>query len=315
MASIREYFEVDFCNNFLLKGVIDLIYVGRSTYNIDIYYVYEPMSRSRYFVLFFPFGIVDEKAIFDTVDIAYAGFFKAKQLKIVRFGESLPIGFQLGIKDNGDKGPTISAHIPGDREGFFFRNFTFTNLVYLYTENRWNDALIQGLRTRGMARGWEMVVRDTRYAAERSKLETPKAFISHDSRDKDEIVRHIAEKLRSMMCPVWYDEFSLHVGDSLKDSIEKGIKECKKCILVLTPNFLSKGGWAKREYEMIFTRELVDDKKLVLPIWSGVDVKQIFEYSPILADRNALILNRGADGSISTDRINEICKSLLNVLD
>jgi hypothetical protein len=40
------------------------------------------------------------------------------------------------------------------------------------------------------------------------------------------------------MITVWYDEFSLKVGDSLRESIEKGIKECKKCILILTQNYL-----------------------------------------------------------------------------
>jgi predicted nucleotide-binding protein len=82
----------------------------------------------------------------------------------------------------------------------------------------------------------------------------PRAFISHDSRDKTSIAEPIALQLMKFMCTVWYDEFSLHVGDSLSESIEKGLKECRKCILVLTPNFLSDEGWSKREYDSIFTR-------------------------------------------------------------
>jgi hypothetical protein len=60
------------------------------------------------------------------------------------------------------------------------------------------------------------------------------------------------------MCLVWYDQFSLRVGDSLRESVEAGLKECHKCILVLTPNFLSNKGWAKHEYSSIFTREIVE---------------------------------------------------------
>jgi len=50
------------------------------------------------------------------------------------------------------------------------------------------------------------------------------AFISHDSEDKD-IARCIAINLRKRICPVWYDEFSLKVGDNLRVSIEKGLKK------------------------------------------------------------------------------------------
>jgi TIR domain len=59
------------------------------------------------------------------------------------------------------------------------------------------------------------------------------------------------------MCPVWYDEFALKIGDNLRDSIERGLKECRKCVLVLSPNFLTNGGWTKKEFDSIFTREIL----------------------------------------------------------
>ncbi len=67
-------------------------------------------------------------------------------------------------------------------------------------------------------------------------------FISHDSHDKEEVASKIAIELTRRVCPVWYDEFSLKVGDSLRESIEKGLKECKKCILILSPSFLTNKG-------------------------------------------------------------------------
>ena len=39
---------------------------------------------------------------------------------------------------------------------------------------------------------------------------------THDSRDKDAFVRELAHELAKNSCPVWYDEFSLKVGDSLR---------------------------------------------------------------------------------------------------
>ena len=79
------------------------------------------------------------------------------------------------------------------------------------------------------------------------------------------------------MCPVWYDEFALRIGDNLRDSIERGLKECRKCVLVLSPNFLTNGGWTKKEFDLIFTREILEAQQLVLPVWHGVRKEQVYE--------------------------------------
>ena len=54
--------------------------------------------------------------------------------------------------------------------------------------------------------------RSVDYMNERNKWEKPRAFISHDSRDKTTIAEPIAVQLQRLMCPVWYDQFSLRVG-------------------------------------------------------------------------------------------------------
>jgi hypothetical protein len=123
----------------------------------------------------------------------------------------------------------------------------------------------------------------------------PLAFISHDSRDKAEIAQPLALQLMKFMCPVWYDEFALKVGDSLRASIEAGLKACPKCIFVLTPNFLANSGWSKTEYDSIFTRELVEKQRVILPVWHNVTPKDVYEYSPILADRVAVNWSLGVD--------------------
>ena len=97
------------------------------------------------------------------------------------------------------------------------------------------------------------------------------------------------------MCFVWYDEYSLKVGDSLRESIEKGIKDCKKCVLILSPNFLSNKGWTKVEFNSIFTREILETKNLVLPVWCGISIHVLFDYSPILLDRVGINWDLGLD--------------------
>jgi len=119
-------------------------------------------------------------------------------------------------------------------------------------------------------------------------VEKPLAFISHDSRDKEELVRELAQELSRLMCPVWYDEYSLRVGASLRKSIETGLKETRNCIVVLSPNFLSNEGWGKAEFDSVFTREILEKQNVMLPVWHNVTVEQVYEYSPRLADKVGL---------------------------
>jgi TIR domain len=48
-------------------------------------------------------------------------------------------------------------------------------------------------------------------------------FISHASEDKEDFVRPLAESLSRSGLRVWYDEFTLKVGDSLRRSIDYGL--------------------------------------------------------------------------------------------
>ena len=121
--------------------------------------------------------------------------------------------------------------------------------------------------------------------------EQPLAFLCHDSRDKDDVARPIAMGLQRMLCPVWYDEFSLTVGANLRTAIESGIKDCHRCILILSPAFLSNSGWTKREFDSVFSREVLEGEGLVLPVWHGVSKEQVYEYSASLV--NVVGLNLG----------------------
>ena len=106
---------------------------------------------------------------------------------------------------------------------------------------------------------------------------------------------NLFQELHKKMCTVWYDEYSLNIGDSLRESIEKGLQQCKKCILILSPNYLLNRGWTKLEFNSIFTRELIEDKNLVLPVWCGITKEQLSHYSPILVDRVGIQWAKGVD--------------------
>jgi len=53
------------------------------------------------------------------------------------------------------------------------------------------------------------------------------AFLSHASEDKSTFVEPLAHELTKLGLKVWYDRFSLRVGDSLHDSIELGLSNSR----------------------------------------------------------------------------------------
>jgi hypothetical protein len=171
----------------------------------------------------------------------------------------------------------------------------FTGRVFLYIDTLLAVETRRQITQHGLGKTFHVVVRDTEFASERSRMEKPLAFISHDTRDKDALVRALALEISKHMCPVWYDEYSLKVGDSLRASIEKGLKETKKCVLVLSPNFLSNTGWGKAEFDSIYTREIIERGNVMLPVWHNVDAKQVYEYSPRLADKVGLSSSLGVE--------------------
>ena len=90
-------------------------------------------------------------------------------------------------------------------------------------------------------------------------------FICHASEDKDEFVRPLAETLRSHHLEVWYDEFALDIGDSLREAIDRGLATSRYGIVVLSPSFFRKQ-WPRRELNGLVAREMGEDRGMILPI-------------------------------------------------
>lgn len=136
----------------------------------------------------------------------------------------------------------VTAGLAGTAEKISNLDLRFSGRVLVYTPNITSSQQWSNLATQMKENGLHLLVRDGEYVATRATYEQPLAFISHDSRDKDPFVRELANKLASMLCPVWYDEFNLHPGDGLRENIERGLKTCPKCIIVLSKNFFGNPG-------------------------------------------------------------------------
>jgi hypothetical protein len=116
-------------------------------------------------------------------------------------------------------------------------------------------------------------------------------FVSYAHEDRETIARPLAEMLIREGFSVWFDEFSLTLGDSLRAAIDKGLSECRYGIVILSPHFFAKH-WPQRELDGLTARE-AEGHKVILPVWHQIDFRGVREHSPTLAGRYAASTEKG----------------------
>jgi hypothetical protein len=129
-------------------------------------------------------------------------------------------------------------------------------------------------------------------------------FISHASEDKDSVVRPLAHALSAGGLTVWYDEFELRLGDSLRRKIDAGLARSRFGVVVLSRSFFGKG-WTNYELDGLVTRA-VSGEQILLPIWHEITKQELIEYSPSLADKVAR--------STATHTVDEIANEIIEVV-
>lgn len=129
-------------------------------------------------------------------------------------------------------------------------------------------------------------------------------FISHASEDKDDVVRSLALALQAGGLSVWYDEFELRIGDSLRRKIDKGLASSRFGVVVLSKAFFGKG-WTEYELDGLVTRAITGDQ-ILLPVWHNVTKAEVVGYSPSLADKLAR--------STATHTVEEIAAEIVDVI-
>lgn len=111
-------------------------------------------------------------------------------------------------------------------------------------------------------------------------------FISHASEDKEIIAEPLAEALINKGAKVWYDKFTLSVGDSLRKSIDAGLASSRYGIVILSEPYFKKF-WTGEELNGLFAKQ-ESGQKVILPVWHNISKDMVKSNSPMLADMLAL---------------------------
>jgi len=108
-----------------------------------------------------------------------------------------------------------------------------------------------------------------------------KLFISYASEDKEGCVRPLAKMFMDSGIQVWFDEFELKLGDSIREKIDHGLIECDYGIVIVSKHYINKT-WTKRELDGLFVKEK-QTLKAIIPVWHDISLEEVKKFSPILA--------------------------------
>lgn len=128
-------------------------------------------------------------------------------------------------------------------------------------------------------------------------------FICHASEDKEAVARPLAVALQKEGKKVWYDEFSLEIGDSLRQKIDQGLSKSRYGLVIISKSFFQKN-WTMYELDGLMTKQM-EGRKVILPVWHGVGPHDVAEHSPSLAGTVA----------VTTEDLSKIVDAVLRVLN
>lgn len=118
-------------------------------------------------------------------------------------------------------------------------------------------------------------------------------FICHASEDKISFVRPLVQNLMKNGASVFYDEYSLKLGDSLLDRINEGLSHSKNAVVILSKFFFEKS-WTNAELRGIFQRHIAGEFRLLL-IYHGISHEDVIKRYPLLADTFAVDSSKGIE--------------------
>src|ERR1700737_464390 len=166
MATLREYFDTDFMLSLNIAKPLTLQSDTIPAIEIQARLHLDFDSNAKFISCFLPAQPVPLAAIIAVL----------KQLELI-----LDFTKQVAVQSGfvGERARSSSE-------------LAFTGQIYFYSESDIPDEDIDRLEKEAYVNGLLVRIRGTRYAAERTKLEKPLAFICHDSRNKEDIAKPIA---------------------------------------------------------------------------------------------------------------------------
>lgn len=112
-------------------------------------------------------------------------------------------------------------------------------------------------------------------------------FISHASKDKEDLVENLYRSLDKLGIKIFYDKESIEWGDNWKEVILAGVNKAEFAIIVISENFFGRE-WTERELNELLSRQNRNGQKIILPILKNITMEQLQQKYPSVADIQAI---------------------------
>jgi hypothetical protein len=106
-------------------------------------------------------------------------------------------------------------------------------------------------------------------------------FVSYASEDRGSIVEPLVRELERYCLKIWFDQWALSPGDSLRAKIDDGLANSQLGVVVLSQAFFRKR-WPQAELDALHALALASNRALV-PIWHNITYVDVAAQSPLLA--------------------------------
>lgn len=195
--------------------------------------------------------------------------YKGRPFNVKQFGDDLrKAGLELGMKAIEEKARGASATIVDPETGKHADVFV----------DRMPDNKVS-IRTNGSPAFARLVEERLGIGAGNVKImnasdatEHPRVYLAHASEDKA-IVRPVAEYLMAHGIDVWFDEWEINPGDSLRQKMEEGLGEMTHFMVVLTPASIGKP-WVALEIDVGIVKRVGGESRMV-PVVVGLDPRRL----------------------------------------
>jgi hypothetical protein len=115
-------------------------------------------------------------------------------------------------------------------------------------------------------------------------------FISYASEDRV-VAESIARELTELGVPTFFDRFSMQAGDSILESVQRGLASAKFGVVIVSPDSLEKD-WPREELRQLL-RGRIEGRTRILPVWHNVAEDQVQTHQPLLSDIWAVSTSEG----------------------
>jgi hypothetical protein len=88
-----------------------------------------------------------------------------------------------------------------------------------------------------------------------------KAFLSYGWEDRD-LAKRIAESLQANGLETWWAEWEIRAGDSLRQKIDEGLRNCTDFLVLLTPTSIDKP-WVNQEMDAGLVRKIESEARFI----------------------------------------------------